>query len=141
MNTAPLFTPEYTDLVSLLAESVKRHSERPLFGTRGADAWHWTTYGEFASLVDRFRGGLASLGVKRGDKVAVISQNRLEWIVGAHAVYSLGAGYVPSCTRRSSTRSGSTSWPTPARRCVWSRAPRSRDACSVSVRACPPSGM
>ena len=47
------------------------------------------------SLVDRFRAGLASLGVKRGDKVAVISQNRLEWVVGAHAVYSLGASYVP----------------------------------------------
>jgi long-chain acyl-CoA synthetase len=95
VNTAPLFTPEYTDLVSLLGESVKRFAERPLFGTRGADGWQWTTYREFGSLVDRFRAGLAGLGVKRGDKVAVISQNRLEWVVGAHAVYSLGAGYVP----------------------------------------------
>ncbi len=95
MNIAPPFKPEFTDLVSLLGESVKRYADRPLFGTRGDDGWHWTTYREFGSLVDRFRSGLASLGVKRGDKVAVISQNRLEWVVGAHAVYSLGASYVP----------------------------------------------
>jgi len=95
VNTATPFKPEFTDLVSLLGESVKRHADRPLFGTRGDDGWHWTTYAEFGSLVDRFRSGLASLGVKRGDKVAVISQNRLEWVVGAHAVYSLGASYVP----------------------------------------------
>ena len=95
MNIAPPFKPEFTNLVSLLGESVKRYAERPLFGTRGDDGWHWTTYSEFGSLVDHFRSGLASLGVKRGDKVAVISQNRLEWVVGAHAVYSLGASYVP----------------------------------------------
>lgn len=96
MNTAPqLFEPEFTDLVTMVRESVKRFAERPLFGTRHEDGWHWVTYREFASLVDRFRGGLASLGVKRGDKVAVISANRLEWVIGAHAVYSLGATYVP----------------------------------------------
>jgi long-chain acyl-CoA synthetase len=95
VNTAPLFVPEFTDLVSLLGSSVKQYSERPLFGTRRDDGWHWTTYREFGALVDTFRAGLASLGVKRGDHVAVISQNRLEWVVGAHAVFSLGAGYVP----------------------------------------------
>ena len=95
MNTAPPFTPEFTDLVSLVGDCLKRHADRPLFGTRRDDGWHWTTYREFGSLVDSFRAGLASLGIKRGDKVAVISQNRLEWVVGAHAVYSLGASYVP----------------------------------------------
>jgi long-chain acyl-CoA synthetase len=93
--TDPLFVPDFTDLVSLLGTALARHSERPLFGTRRDDGWHWTTYREFGSLVDRFRAGLASLGVKRGDRVAVISANRLEWVVGAHAVYSLGASYVP----------------------------------------------
>ncbi len=95
MTTNPPFAPEFTDLVSLVTAAVKRHADRPLFGVRGEDGWHWTTYREFGSLVERLRAGLARLGVKRGDKVAVISQNRLEWVVAAHAVYGLGAAYVP----------------------------------------------
>jgi long-chain acyl-CoA synthetase len=89
------FTPEFTNLVLLLQTAVERHAERPLFGVRGAEGWEWTTYRGFGALVDRFRAGIASLGVGRGDRVAVISNNRLEWAVGAHAVYSLGACYVP----------------------------------------------
>ncbi len=46
-------------------------------------------------LVDQFRGGLASLGLKTSDRVAVISNNRVEWAVGAYATYGLGACYVP----------------------------------------------
>jgi long-chain acyl-CoA synthetase len=95
VNTVQPFKPEFTDLVTLVSAAVKRPADRPLFGTRGEGGWQWTTYREFASLVDRLRAGLASLGVRRGDKVAVISHNRLEWVVGAHAVYGLGAAYVP----------------------------------------------
>jgi long-chain acyl-CoA synthetase len=89
------FTPEYTNLVRLLQSAIARHSNGPLFGVRADDGWKWTTYREFGAMVDRFRGGLSSLGVERGDRVAVISNNRLEWAVGAHAVYSLAATYVP----------------------------------------------
>jgi long-chain acyl-CoA synthetase len=89
------FTPEYTNLVRLLQGAVARNGNRPLFGVRHDDGWKWTSYREFGELVDRFRGGLASLGVERGDRVAVIANNRLEWAVGAHAVFSIGASYVP----------------------------------------------
>ena len=46
-------------------------------------------------MVDAFRGGLASLGVQRGDTVAIVSDNRVEWAVAAYACYGLGAAYVP----------------------------------------------
>ena len=95
MNTCPALCAGVYRSRALVTAAVKRHADRPLFGTRGEDGWHWTTYREFGSLVERFRAGLVSLGVKRGDKVAVISHNRLEWVVGAHAVYGLGAAYVP----------------------------------------------
>jgi long-chain acyl-CoA synthetase len=66
-----------------------------LFGTKVAGQWRWTTYREFGDLVDRLRGGLASLGVERGDRVAIVSNNRLEWAVTAFACYTLGAVFVP----------------------------------------------
>jgi long-chain acyl-CoA synthetase len=94
-STAEAFQPKFTNLVDLLQTAVKEYGPRPLFGTlRGSDV-EWTTYEEFGQLVDAFRGGLATLGIGKGDRVAVISNNRLEWAVGAHAVYGLGASYVP----------------------------------------------
>src|ERR1700752_1672648 len=89
------FTPEFTNLVKLIRTAIDRYGDRKLFGVRKEHGWEWTSYREFGVLVDQFRGGLASLGIGHGDRVAVISNNRLEWVVSAHAVYSLGGAYVP----------------------------------------------
>jgi long-chain acyl-CoA synthetase len=53
------------------------------------------SYREFGDAIDKARGGLQSLGVTNGDRVAIISDNRTEWAVGAYATYSLGAAWVP----------------------------------------------
>ena len=89
------FKPELTNMVELLRHAIALHAERPMLGVRQGDGWRWITYRELGELVDAFRGGLASVGVGPGDRVAVISNNRSEWNVGEAAVYSLGACYVP----------------------------------------------
>jgi long-chain acyl-CoA synthetase len=86
---------KFTNLVHVLQASVAKYGPRPLFGVLGANGIQWTSFQEFQTLVDQFRAGLASLGVKPGDAVAVISNNRLEWAVGSHACFGLGAAYVP----------------------------------------------
>ncbi len=85
----------HTNLVEMLADSVERFSDNTLFGTKEEGTWSWLTYAEFGRDVAAARAGLASLGVERGDRVAVISDNRVEWAVGAYATYSLAAAYVP----------------------------------------------
>ena len=86
----------FVDLVDLFETSCEKYGSRPLYGRRSeGGSWEWTTYGEVASLVERARAGLAAQGVRAGDRVAVISENRLEWVVGAFAAYGLGAAYVP----------------------------------------------
>ena len=90
--------PVFSNLVEMLESSVERFADRPLFGELElpGDTIQWTTYGQFAELVGHLRAGLAQkCGVQRGQAVAVISNNRLPWAVGAHAVMSLGAHYVP----------------------------------------------
>jgi len=88
-------TPAFTDLVTMLADSVQRHGPRPLLGTKRNDAWHWMTYAELGRLVDRVRAGLASLGLRPGERVAVISDNRVEWVSTCFAAFGLRAAYVP----------------------------------------------
>jgi len=87
--------PTFHDMTQLYVQSVRAHATRPLFGTKYGDTWRWTTYGEFGADVDAARGGLASLGIGPGDRVAVIANNRVEWAVGAYATYGLRASYVP----------------------------------------------
>jgi long-chain acyl-CoA synthetase len=90
------FTPPFRDLVTMLQRTVAKHPDRPSFGVRkGPTEWSYLTYREFGAAVDAHRAALAGLGVGKGDRVAVISSNRLEWLLGSHAAYSLGAIWVP----------------------------------------------
>lgn len=89
------YTPRYTSIVTLLDQSVARYPNRPVFGTRTHSGWQYISYTQFAELVAAMRGGLKGLGVDIGDRVAVISDNRVEWAVGSFGTLSLGAVYVP----------------------------------------------
>ncbi|MFI5299504.1 MAG: AMP-dependent synthetase/ligase [Polyangiales bacterium] len=85
----------FANLVDLYERSISEFSSRELFGTKVGGVWRWTTYGEFGRLVEAFRAGLAQRGVGKGDIVASISNNRVEWAVAAYACYGLEAAYVP----------------------------------------------
>ena len=54
-----------------------------------------TTYGELRDQVDRFRGGLASIGVGRGDRVGLLLGNTPHFVVSYLATLGLGAVAVP----------------------------------------------
>jgi long-chain acyl-CoA synthetase len=88
-------SPKFETLVDLFERSVRLYGGRDLFGVKKDGVWTWTKYAEVGKLVDDFRGGLASLGIKRGDNVAIIANNRAEWAVAAYACYGLGAALVP----------------------------------------------
>ena len=83
------------NLVEMLEKSRQLYAERPLYGTKHDGVYEWTTYEQFAEKVDAFRGGLASLGVSAGDKVAIICKNTEEWAVSAYATYGLSAQHIP----------------------------------------------
>ena len=89
------FTPRFRDLATMLHDVVAKHADKPVFGVRRDAGWTWTTFAEFGRLVDQCRAGLAARGIVRGERVAVISNNRIEWAVGAYACFTLGAVYVP----------------------------------------------
>jgi long-chain acyl-CoA synthetase len=89
------FEPRFKTLVELFRHAVATYPSRQLFGTKRDGRWTWITYRDFGGMVDRLRAGLASLGVQRGDSVAIVANNRVEWAVAAYACYGLGAAFVP----------------------------------------------
>lgn len=88
-------TKQFSSLVDMQVRSCKDYANNKLFGTKKDGVYQWITYGQFAAMVNNFRGALALLDVKPSDKVAIIANNRVEWAVAAYATYSLGAHYVP----------------------------------------------
>jgi len=88
-------SPKFSNLVEMFERSVEQFGPRELFGTKTDGQWVWTTYREMGKLVDDLRGGLASLGIKRGDNICIVSNNRVEWAVLAYASAGLGISIVP----------------------------------------------
>ncbi|MBP8979662.1 MAG: long-chain fatty acid--CoA ligase [Syntrophobacterales bacterium] len=94
MHTYKLDKPD--NLVALLEESVAKYPDNLLFGTKNQQKiYEWITYRDFGRRVDNLRGGLAQLGVTKGDAVGLIANNRVEWAVASFATYGLGGRYVP----------------------------------------------
>lgn len=86
----------FSNLVEMQVKSCEKYANNDLFGTKTDGEWVWTKYGEFAKDVDAMRSFLDSIGVVAEDRVAVVSNNRLEWAVGAYAAFGLDALYVPT---------------------------------------------
>lgn len=53
------------------------------------------TYDELRELTENFAAGLRTLGVRRGDKVGIVSENRIEWVVSDFAIIGMGGIDVP----------------------------------------------
>jgi long-chain acyl-CoA synthetase len=89
------------NLTELLEQSSGAFASRPLFGMRSSSGWAWVTYAEFQRRVDEFRGGLASLGLGPGDRIGIVADNCLNWMIAGFASYTLGAVFVPMYTAQS----------------------------------------
>ena len=59
------------------------------------EKWIDITVPEFGDKVRHFSTGLRVLGVKSGDRVAILSENRPEWTMADFAILALGAVSVP----------------------------------------------
>ena len=86
---------EAENLVELWETSRARYADRPALGTKRSGEWVWTTYQALGREIDRVRGGLAGVGVGKGDVVAIVSGNRVEWAAACYATYGLEAAFVP----------------------------------------------
>jgi long-chain acyl-CoA synthetase len=84
-----------TTLVELYERSISNYANNQLFGVKKNGRYSWITYSEFGKSVDAFRGGLAALDVGKGDTVAIIADNRVEWAVAAYGTYGRAASFCP----------------------------------------------
>ena len=83
------------ELYEFLTEDYGKQAKNFLMMRKVNKKFLGITYSEFKEQTENFAYGLASFGIKAGDKVAIISENRPEWVFSDMAILGLGAVDVP----------------------------------------------
>jgi long-chain acyl-CoA synthetase len=78
-----------------ISESVARNPDNPAISCKTGKQWRTLSYREFDEKVRLFSLGLRSLGLERGDRIALLSENRPEWAIADVASLAAGAVTVP----------------------------------------------
>ena len=82
-------------LPMLFEESVKKYPNNVLMMEKKDGKYISTTYKDMQPLVHNFAAGLISLGLKKGDTVALISEGRNDWVISELGILFTGAVNVP----------------------------------------------
>ena len=84
-------------LTQLFYDAAERHGHKPkaIACKPSGGTWRSLTHQELVQRVQRAGLALKRLGVRRGDRVAILSENRPGWLVADFACLAIGASDVP----------------------------------------------
>lgn len=82
----------------LCLQGAMKHAKPDALNHRGRDGWVHIAAEEFVGRVKAVALGLAELGIKPGERVGLLSENRPEWSITDLAILSNGAVNVPIYT-------------------------------------------
>jgi len=82
-------------LVEYFEENVDKYTNNPYLWEKRDGSFQHTTYGEMRELVHQFAAGLMTLGVKKGDRLALLAEGRAWWVAAEMGMFYLGAIDVP----------------------------------------------
>jgi long-chain acyl-CoA synthetase len=82
----------------LCLASIARYAKQDALNTKRAGQWLHIPAETFIKRVRHIALGLAELGIKMGDRIALLSENRPEWSIVDLGILSLGAINVPIYT-------------------------------------------
>ena len=91
----PLEPETLNELVNF---AVEKYREREFLRYKRGGEWRSLTFGEAARRVRELALGLYSLGLRRGEKAAIWSENRPEWNISDLACLAVGVADVPIYT-------------------------------------------
>jgi len=92
--TTEILTTHSDTLPKALRELASRQPERVAMRYKEYGIWHDITWKGYLEKVQLVALGLSSLGVSRGDHVAIIGENKPAWLFSALGIMSLGAIFV-----------------------------------------------
>jgi long-chain acyl-CoA synthetase len=88
----------WQSLPAMFFEQAAKRADKPFLWVKTDGAYRSISWGETADRVRLLARALTQLGIGKGDRVAVISENRPEWLIADIAVMAAGAITVPAFT-------------------------------------------
>ncbi|WP_426167708.1 AMP-dependent synthetase/ligase [Sandarakinorhabdus sp. DWP1-3-1] len=88
----------WPNLVTMFLDRADEHGERPMLSRKRDGAWVAQSWAECRDIVASLSAALIDLGIKKGDRVVLVSENRPEWCIADLAIMAAGAITVPAYT-------------------------------------------
>jgi long-chain acyl-CoA synthetase len=85
-------------LTAMLFAQAETFGDRPFLWRKSAGQWRALSWRETASSVETLARGLVATGLKAGERVLLVSENRPEWLIADHAIMAAGGVTVPAYT-------------------------------------------
>jgi long-chain acyl-CoA synthetase len=82
-------------IIDLFETSVRKYTGKTFLWEKKTTQFEAITYDETKKRVYRFAAGLMSLGVQSGDRIALLSEGRNDWVIGELGILYAGAVNVP----------------------------------------------
>jgi len=82
-------------LVQLMETAAEQYDDGIYLLEKIGDEYQGTSYRETRDLVHSFAAGLMALGIRKGDRISVISEGRSLWVVAEVGILYAGAANVP----------------------------------------------
>ena len=88
----------YNNIVAMFFEKSKEMQDKPYLWKKNNNKFESLSWTNVESLVKSIARSLIGLGVLKGDRVVILSENRPEWQIADLAIMSIGAITVPVYT-------------------------------------------
>jgi long-chain acyl-CoA synthetase len=88
----------FPNLVTMFFARAAEKGEAPFLWAKHEGAWHPTSWREAAEQVASLAAGLKAIGLRPGDMVMLVSENRPEWCIADLAIMAAGCVTVPAYT-------------------------------------------
>jgi long-chain acyl-CoA synthetase len=82
-------------IIELLEYSAQKYGNNPYLLEKKTDRYEAITYKETKEQAYRVGAGLMALGIKKGDRVALLSESRTDWVISELGILHAGAICVP----------------------------------------------
>ena len=82
-------------IVELLENSAQKYANNPYLLEKKTDRYEAVTYKETKEQAYKVAAGLLSLGINKGDRIALLSEARTDWVISELGVLHTGAISVP----------------------------------------------
>ncbi len=96
-------TNQMKTIPAFFEENVIKYSDNIYLWEKTGTVYKGTTYKQVKQLVEQFAAGLLSLGVAKGDRIALLSEGRNAWVVSELGMLYIGAINIPLSVKLNET--------------------------------------